>query len=235
MTVAALIVGVGAALATLGGGTIAVRFRSRLSSYLAVSSGTVLGVALLDLLPEALRLGSPTYAMSSITAAVASGLFTYLLLDALLSGSSGHAASMQAGLGPASLVAHSLIDGLAMGLAFHLSAVTGTVVAIAVLVHDLFDGANTVVLGLAGGTPSSAHRWLIADAAAPLAGILLAGLVVISPPSLGLLLGFFAGGFLYIGAIELLPRVRGRSRSVPDILALGLGLFLIRVIVTPNG
>ena len=74
-------------------------------------------------------------------------------------------------LGAAALTLHSLMDGLGIGFAFQASAAAGVVVAFAVLAHDLVDGLNTVTLGLSGGLQrTTARRWLVADAAAPLVG-----------------------------------------------------------------
>ena len=48
-------VGVFTSAATLFGGGLALRFRSALTLFLGFSSGAVIGVALFDLLPEALE------------------------------------------------------------------------------------------------------------------------------------------------------------------------------------
>ncbi|HUZ12938.1 MAG TPA: hypothetical protein VMU93_08830 [Caulobacteraceae bacterium] len=201
----ALVLGIGlaAGLATLSGGAVALRLRDRVSLILGLSAGAVIGVALFDLLPEALRLASQAAPASAVAALVGVGFCAYMLVERGLrsgaAGASGH-------LGPASLTLHSLLDGLGIGLAFQVAPAIGVVVAIAVLAHDVADGVNTVTLSLAGGGgPGRARGWLVADAAAPLVGILATRLFSLPETALGLVLALFTGFFLYIGASELAP------------------------------
>lgn len=85
----ALLVGLVTAIATIVGGTLAIRFRSSRALLLSFSSGAVIGVALLDLLPEALSLIGASGAALSVMTATACGFAGYFLLDrssAMLSG-----------------------------------------------------------------------------------------------------------------------------------------------------
>jgi ZIP family zinc transporter len=224
-------IGVAAGMATLAGGYVALRLRGSIDPLLGFSSGAVIGVALLDLLPEALHLAGDAPPPIAPTTAVALGLAAYLLLDRLMA-APGLPQALRGHLGPASLVAHSLMDGLAVGLAFHVSPTSGLLVALAVLAHDLMDGVNTVALGLAGtGRPRTARLWLWADAAAPLGGIGLARLLHVEAGLLASLMGVFAGFFLYVGASELLPRARQAQPSLASALSVLLGLALIWIVV----
>ena len=109
-------------------------------------------------------------------------------------------------LGAASLSVHSFLDGVGIGLAFQVSPVVGAVVAAAVLAHDFSDGVNTVSVILKNhGQRLRAFRWLLLDAAAPLAGVASTYLYSLSQVHLGLVLALFCGFFLYIGASDLLP------------------------------
>jgi len=127
---------------------LALRFRRQIPLILGFSAGAVIGVALFDLLPEALTLGAKAAPAAAILGLVGAGFCAYLLLErglaAAANGRGGH-------LGPASLTAHSLLDGLGVGLAFQVAPAVGAVVAAAVLAHDFADGVNTVTLSLAGG------------------------------------------------------------------------------------
>ena len=111
----------------------------------------MIGVALFDLLPEALETGRRAYAPLAITTATGVGFATYLVLDRLPQLLSAGAARRNR-LGPGSLTAHSLMDGFGFGIgvAFQASTAVGWVVALAVLAHDFLDGANTVTLSLDG-------------------------------------------------------------------------------------
>jgi zinc transporter ZupT len=194
-----VLLGLAAAAATLVGGTLALRLERRIHLILGFSAGAVMGVALLDLLPEALALSPKP---SSVLVLTAVGFMAYLAADrtlAAVGGRRGH-------LGAGSLTLHSVMDGLAIGLSFQVSAAAAAVVTLAVLAHDVSDGVNTVNVSLAGSAGRIwARRWLMADAAAPLIGIFLSRLVTVSQDTLGLALAAFAGFFLCIGASELIP------------------------------
>ncbi|GAA3270441.1 hypothetical protein GCM10020258_44250 [Sphingomonas yabuuchiae] len=56
MTLVPLAFGFAAMLATLAGGLLALRLRNRIGLVLGVTAGIVVGVALFDLVPEALEL-----------------------------------------------------------------------------------------------------------------------------------------------------------------------------------
>ena len=167
----------GTALATLLGGSAALRFQNKFYLILGFSAGAVVGVAFFDLLPEALRLGRPHYGGQKITALVAVGFAVYAFVSNWLALPGQEACtecsrSRRGRLGAGSLSLHSLMDGIGMGLAFHVSAGVGLVVALGVLAHDFSDGINTVSLILKnGGTKKQALGWLWLDAAAPVLGV----------------------------------------------------------------
>lgn len=227
-----LLVGILTGSATLLGGSIVLRYKSALDLLLGFSSGAVIGVSLFDLLPEGLNLAGDLHSHLSITTAVAAGFAIYAAADrALLFIASGSAGRRH--FGPATLTLHSFLDGLGIGLAFHVSTAAGIIVAVAVLAHDFIDGANTVALSLASGngTPT-ARAWLAADSLAPLAGLAIASLFAIPAFPLALLLGVFAGFFLYIGASELLPRSHARRPQPSTIAATGVGMAFIFAVVS---
>lgn len=206
-------VAVCASAATMLGGLAALGLRERLPLVLGFSAGAVIAVAFFDLLPEALALDS--HPPRVIVTASAVGFFLYLLFDRLVSGRGAPADGnpWRGRIGAGSFSAHSLLDGFAVGLAFQAGEAVGFVVAVAVLVHDFSDGLNTVgVVVRNGGARGTALRWLMVDAAAPVAGAALS--LLISPPQalLALLLGGFSGFFLYIGASDLLPE---SQRALP--------------------
>ena len=211
---------------------MALRFRSTLDVLLGFSSGAIIGVALFDLLPEALDISGELHSHLSITTAVGVGFALYLAVHrvfALLPESVGR---HRAHLGPASLTTHSLMDGLGIGLAFQVSSATGIIVAIAVLMHDFLDGANTVTLSLAGGSGApTARGWLLADALAPMAGILIARLIALPTFALAVLLGVFAGFFLYMGAADLLPRSHDQRPRLSTMAATAGGLGFIYLVI----
>jgi ZIP family zinc transporter len=227
--------GLATGLATLLGGALALRLTSGIGLLVGFGAGAVLGVSLFDLLPEALRLGAPTASPLSITAALACGFAAYLVIDRTVS-AAARGGGWRGHLAAAALTAHSLMDGLGIGLAFHVSTAAGVIVALAVLAHDVLDGANTVTLALAGGMSRPAARlWLIADALAPLVGVSLAAFFAVTPSSLPPVLAVFAGCFLYIGAVELLPQSTRRGPGPWAAAATLAGLALIYLVVRLSG
>ena len=222
------LVGFATGAATLLGGALALRLRTRIRLILGLSAGAVIGVAMFDLLPEALALAGKARPALDTFGFVVAGFAAYMLIDrflqALTAGRRGH----RGHFGAASLTVHSFLDGLGVGLAFQVSAPVGTVLALAVLAHDFSDGVNTVNLSLAGSaSPRAARLWLIADALAPLAGILAARSLVVDQPQLAGLLAVFAGVFLYIGASELLPESHNQHPYLWTSIATIIGICLI--------
>jgi ZIP family zinc transporter len=228
-------IGVCTAAATLFGGVVALRLRASAGLLFGLASGAVLGVVLFDLLPEALRLGAGSLGVLQVLTATACGFVVYLLVHRLAASSDG-GRGLKGHLGAGALTLHSLIDGLGIGLAFKASPAVGAGVAFAVLAHDCLDGANTVTLSLSGGAGDrTARRWLIADALAPLVGIGLSRLVSVPPAGLELLLGGFAGFFLYIGASELLPQALARRPKASTSFATVAGLAALYTVVRLAG
>jgi len=179
-------------------------------------------VALFDLVPESLALthGIPFASMLGYTGV---GFGGYMLIERTLKAA---AEAARGRLGPASLTLHSLLDGVGVGLAYQVAPAVGAVVAVGVLAHDFSDGINTVTLSLfGGGDQARARGWLVADAIAPITGILLTRAFAVSEASLGPLMALFAGFFLYIGASELTPSsYKSRPRAWTSVATLiGMG------------
>jgi ZIP family zinc transporter len=229
----AILIGIGcaASLATFLGGRLALRFQDRLHLVLGFSAGAVIGVALFDLLPEAIESGGGHFRPAVATGLVALGFVVYMFAERAFStaaGADGDPGAQRGNLGAASLTIHSFLDGLGIGLAFQVSATLGWIMAIGVLAHDFSDGINTVHLVLArGGREKGAGRWLVADALAPIAGIACTFLMRVPAHAFGPILAVFSGFFLYIGASELVPESHHRHPQLWTSCATVVGLAVI--------
>jgi ZIP family zinc transporter len=237
---------------TCGGGLLALRLAARMQWVLGFSAGAVVAVAFFDLLPEALELGSPAFGVAQIFSCAAAGFLAYLLFDRVilfqgqryrnqfaaqpLDARAARARDVQEGahnrhratLFASSLSLHSFLDGIAIGLAFQASAAVGAVVAIAVLTHDFSDGINTMNIVLRNdNNRGRALRWLLADAVAPGVGIFSTLFFRVAPDVLGIVLAFFSGFFLYIGASDLIPE---SHRAFPKPLTTFMTLLGIAVL-----
>ncbi len=222
-----LTIGVAASAATLAGGLVALRLHDRIPLVLGLAAGIVLGVALIDLLPEALEMAAGLYPPRIVLACAAAGFTGYMVLDRALAAAGRHMELWRDHLGPGSLTLHSFLDGMGIGLAFQVSPAIGWALAIAVLTHDVADGMNTVSLALTGRRPALARRWLLINGLAPLTGVVL-GLAIRLPQTvLALLLAGFAGVFLFIAACELIPRSRLRDPRLRATIAPAIGLIVM--------
>lgn len=219
----AIVVSLFAFVFTLLGGLFALRLKRRLALVLGFSAGAVVGVALFDLVPEAVELAGAAAGPALVLACVGAGYAAYQLLQR---GAARFAGA--GGLGATMLSVHSFIDGLSIGVAFQVSAAVGAVVAIAVVVHDLCDGINIVtVVSRNGGDPRAARRWLLIDAAAPVMGAASAYGLSLRDEPLGLALAVFGGFFLYIGASDLLPAsARAEAGFAPTLMTV-LGMAVL--------
>jgi len=227
MTLIPLAFGLAAMAATLAGGMLALRLRHRIGMVLGVTAGIVVGVALFDLVPEALELAGDRWAVREMMGFTALGLAGYMLLDRLLARIPRAAAAWRGDLGPAMLCLHSLMDGLGIGLAFQIDTAAGWMIALAVLTHDVADGVNTVSLSLAARSETAARRWLILNGIAPMLGVLIGLGIAIPASMLAPVMALFAGVFLYIGACELVPRSQSLDPRFRTSLATVAGIVLM--------
>lgn len=219
-------IAIAAFLSTLLGGLFALKLKDRLHLILGFSAGAVIAVAFFDLIPESLNLGSRFYSNGTILSVTAIGFLIYLVLDRIIflhaHSHSDHeendhecesistvadSAKEQIGVFRAvSLCLHSFLDGMVVGIAFQVSTAIGAIVAVAVLTHNFSDGINTVNMIIRGTQDrKKAMRWLIADAVAPVLGILITLFFIVPEQGLTIILALFAGSFLYIGASDLIP------------------------------
>jgi ZIP family zinc transporter len=244
MAVTILLVALAASAATLIGGSLALRLRDKLHLVLGFSAGAIIAVAFFDLLPESLELASGFHTPGTILLATALGFFGYVVLDRLIvlhthhdGEGAVHAHNPTRGwVSAGSLSGHSFLDGFAIGLAFQASSAVGVIVAAAVLTHDFSDGINTVSLVLrSGGTRRQAFSWLVADAAAPVSGAAATLFFHFPAAALSLVLGTFAGFFLYIGAADLLPESHHAHPKFMTTAITLLGALVLYVAVSLAG
>ncbi|HEU0080711.1 MAG TPA: ZIP family metal transporter [Candidatus Paceibacterota bacterium] len=239
-------VAIGALVATLLGGLFAIRWSDKLHLILGFSAGALIGVALFDLLPEAMAAADGFFSADTVMLSVALGFACYMILDRLffMHGHDDHCdhsrrdlshegeVGARGSFGAGSLSFHSFLDGVAIGLGFHVSTAVGAVVAAAVLTHDFSDGINTVSMILRhGGDRKQALRWLMIDALAPVAGIASTFLVAIPAAATGIVLSVFCGFFLYIGASDLLPESHHAHPTRWTTFATILGMAVIYLAV----
>lgn len=217
---------------TLIGGFIAIRFRKSLHYFFAFSAGALISVSFLDLIPESIDIANGVgLSIRSVLLVTLLSFLVYMFLERFFlthhhHEDEGHG-HILGPIGAGSLILHSFIDGIAIGSAFQVNSSLGFVVALAVLSHDFTDGINTVTLMLKNRhSLGRSIGFLFADALAPVLGILVASVFVISETYLAFILAFFAGEFLYIGAGNLLPELK-EHKSWRIVLFLLIGFLVI--------
>jgi zinc transporter ZupT len=237
MRVMPLITSLLALASTMGGGLIAARLRGRFRALDAFAAGVLIAVPLFDLLPESLKLAAqyavPAARVLQVTAA---GFLFIYVLDRYISvhrvcehDSCTNVHHHQWGwIGASELAVHSFMDGLAIGAGFQLGQHTGLIITLAVVAHDFSDGINTVTVMLsAGNTRRSSLKMLAIDAVAPVLGALSTLWLRVPPQVLVLILPFFAGSFLYLGASDLLPEAHQDSPPLVSVGSCLAGFALI--------
>jgi ZIP family zinc transporter len=221
---------------TLAGGYLAIKAHRRLHLLMGLGAGVLLGAVFFDLLPESLAVAATqAWSFRVVLGIVVIGFLLFYLTERLLvlhacpeEDCTNQVHQHLGRFSAVGLILHSTLDGAAIGAASLVNWRTGLLVALAVIVHDVSDGLNTILLVTQG---EKARRsdivFLVLDALAPIAGALLA-LVVLPPPrALVMFLGFASGFFLYTATSDLLPEAHRRSPSIAVALATVLGIVLM--------
>lgn len=227
--------------ATLAGGTLPLRFDRHARLFLGFSAGTLVSLALIELIPEGLvGLGGDSH--NWLLLVLGSFLATMLLekLHVLHPHEHGldedcppHVHSHR-GLGMHGawgLVFHSVLDGVALAAALRGSLAAGLAVGLALAAHKFADGLTTVTLVLTHHHERrQAILLLAANASAVALGFAVGLAIPLGDRAVSVLLLLMAGFFLYLGASDLLPSlVQPRCRK-RDVFATAVGMVVIAAV-----
>jgi ZIP family zinc transporter len=241
----AILLAIATCFSTLIGGTLAARRRKNIGVLGAFAAGVLITTSLLDLLPQTFRLAtSVNVLLEEVMALTVVGfLFLYIiskLITAHVFSKAGEYTEIKHPLGglfaTSQLSVHSFIDGLAIGFGFQADIHVGIIIAIAVICHDFTDGLSSVTVMLdSGNSLKNSLRMLLLDAIAPILGAIAALFIEVPQYYIVLLLPFFAGGFLYLGASDLLPSAHEKNPEVLTVLFCIAGflvIFLLTYVLT---
>lgn len=197
--------------------------------------GTLLGAALLALLPNALESIEPSAALGTLLA----GVLTFFLLEKLVIWRhchSGHDCEVHTS-SAASLVIvgdafHTFVDGAVIAAAVITSVPLGVTTALAVAAHEIPQEVGDVAILLrAGYSPARAFTLNILSATG---GVLGAVLMLTAsrhvPAILPFVLSFAAGSFLYVAMSDLIPDLhRGGlpGGSIKQLVLIAAGILTI--------
>ena len=99
-------------------------------------------------------------------------------------------------------------------------------VSLAIAVHSFPDGVNAATLMMARAGANFA-QWVGLLAASLAFGAVIPWFVHISESSVGMLVGFVAGWFLYLGASDLLPETHKEHANLMPLAATIAGIAII--------
>lgn len=232
-------------LSTFIGGYVVYRWKRDLHPWLSLSGGVLLGVAFLDLLPEALESAQRAQIEPQhLLLATLSAIILLHLIDTLFRFHGHHEhvhgqpeepcgnelhAHAKAWVRASGLILHSLCDGLAIGGGFAADARLGLFVTMAVVLHDFSDGMSTVTILRNAFGPR--HRTilpvLVLDSVAPFIGSFIGLALAPSVGTIAYLLAAFSGMFIFLALSELLPQAHAGKLSRHA----SLGLTLLGVVI----
>lgn len=197
--------------------------------------GTLLGAALLALLPEALETLPPSNALATLLG----GVLTFFLLEKLVLWRhchDGHECEVHTS-SAASLVIvgdafHTFVDGAIIAAAVLTSIPLGITTALAVAAHEIPQEVGDVAILLRAGYSRS--RALLLNVLSGVGGVLGALLMLVAsqalPQALPYVLSFAGGSFLYVAMSDLIPDLhRGEIEggAVRQLLLISAGILTI--------
>jgi ZIP family zinc transporter/zinc and cadmium transporter len=180
-----------------------------LDALIAVAAGFMVSVALIELIPEALRRGGAGAPVTILAGYLLVHFTQHTLTQHFHFGEETHAVSTTVSVTAlAGLLLHTFVDGVAIASGFGVSDALGTLVFAAIGLHKLPEGLAIASLFLAAGW----GRRVAVGAAAALGLATVAGVVAThaAAPLARHGLALAAGVTLYVGASNLVPEFQAR-------------------------
>jgi len=210
--------------------TVRVRLVPWLVSF---AVGTLLGVSLLDLLPESLETLKPTVAFGTLLGAI----LVFFTFEKFLLWRHCHHDHCEVHETAAPLIlvgdgVHNFIDGAVIAAATFISIPLGITTAIAVAAHEIPQEVGDFAILLSAGYSRVRALWLnVLSGLSAIGGVLVAGFAIGHLPRiLPYFLPVAAASFLYIAMADLIPSLhrgpfeRGALRQV---LVVGAGILTV--------
>jgi zinc and cadmium transporter len=239
----AILLGLTAAAANLLGGLLVTRrqwSRVYLKYFIALGGGFMLATALLEMIPESLRLGGDrsSHFFSSTDAVFVFVLAGYFLVHFFehtvaphfhFGEETHHEEMARAHAGYAALLGlmtHTFFDGVAIASGLLVSTWLGSVIFVAIFLHKIPEGFTVASLMLASGQ----SRRAAFTSSAILGGTTLlgVGLMFFLPSSVADALPLSAGVTLYVAASDLIPEVnREPGAGMAVLVFFGVAIVLM--------
>ncbi|MBI3304753.1 ZIP family metal transporter [Candidatus Parcubacteria bacterium] len=205
----------------------------RVSHYfLSLAAGALLGVAFLDLVPEALE----TVPASRIFALVLGGIAGSFLLEKLLVWYHCHDERCERhAVRPLIIFGdslHNFIDGVGIGVSFLAAPAVGALTTFAVILHEIpREGSDVAILLSSGMGKRAVVGWTVFASLMTVVGAVVAALFGSAfAPVIGPLIALVAGTFIYIATADLIPELHknvGFKHALIESLLLVAGIFIV--------
>jgi zinc and cadmium transporter len=214
------------------------RLRLKIVPWLvSYAVGTLLGVALLVLLPEALAHLSPRRVLGSLLG----GIMLFFLLEKLVLWRHCHTHDCEAHGMAAPMVIigdafHNFLDGVVIGTAVRTSIPLGISTALAVATHEIpQELGDFAILLNAGYTRRKALILNLVSGAAAVLGAVLAVFALDWLPQINqYVLSVAAAGFLYVAMADLIPDLHRGRIDATTFRQLGLAVAGIFTVIGLN-
>jgi zinc transporter ZupT len=207
-----LLLGTVAALADVAGGLVLVKaegVQRYLRYFVALGAGFLMATAVLEMLPESLKLDAKLAPVLVMAGYCALHFLEHTIVAHFHFGKETHhhefvsAHTSYSVLG--GLAVHALFDGVAIGSGFALSNLLGWLIFLAIFLHKAPEGFTMASVMLASGSSRKTALFsAVALAAATLAGVLVINVI---PGLVRFGLPISAGVALYVAATDLVPEV----------------------------
>lgn len=247
-------------IATFAGGLLSVLIAASLTvavlgkvvhHLVSLSTGVLLGTALLDILPEAFE--SKTASPQSLFACLLLGLLFFFLLEKAELYRHGHHHEgddhhhhhgfdkQQAGRGGWSVILgdsiHNFCDGIIIAAAFLADTRLGVVTALAIIAHEIPQEVGDYIVLLNAGF--ARRRALLFNALSGMAAVVggVIGYFIVGPweALFPYLLVVAASSFIYVAVADLIPQLQHRlslRETLAQLAWLAVGLLIVIVAVS---
>lgn len=207
----------------------------------AFASGSMLGAAFLHMLPEAIAdIGSSRFAFAIVLV----GILTFFAIERVLHWHHHH--DVDCRIHPITYLVvfgdavHNFVDGMTIASSFILGAAAsgsltlGLLATIAVIAHEIpQELGDFSILLWAGSSYRKALGYNFASALTAVAGAIFAYLSLSLLNYSSLIVAFAAGGFIYMSAVDLLPRMheeKSNRKFMLNLLLFFLGIVVIQLL-----
>jgi zinc and cadmium transporter len=201
-------------ISLIGVSTLALKdstLRKILLYFVSFAAGALLGDAFIHLIPEAVKVGGFTVTVSF---SIIFGIMFFFAMEKIIqwrhchmpiSAEHPHPLTYMNLLGDS---VHNFIDGLIIGASYLASLPIGIATTLAVVFHEIpHEMGNFGVLLHGGFTRKKAIFFNFLSALTAIVGTILALFIGVIEGANPYLLGFAAGGFIYIASTDLIPEL----------------------------